>query len=334
MNARTLPPRTPRLSVFVFLCCVLASCGERNTAQCLRKTARAPEPMEISWTRSTDENQLTVTSGNTTTSVPLAPARIVSALPGITEMVAYLGGRKQLIAVTPHCDTPAGVADLPKISVHPLSTEQLRALRPDLILVDARLHRRDLEPLHALAREGGARILALHTSRTLHDLDRAFALLAAVLDTPRAHAQATSWSRRRLELVTTLNARASSTPIRMMAVAQWEPLYVMHPGSLIDDMMRLVGGVNIACDAAASASGTFSEELVLNRRPAIILAAQMPMPEALQGRWSRVPAMAHASILDISGDTYARAGPRTLDALASLASRMANAMQMHTRDAK
>ena len=57
------------------------------------------------------------------------------------------------------------------------------------------------------------------------------------------------------------------------------PLYVLGPGSLLDDMMRECGGVNVACDLGR-ASGPFAEELVLARRPDWILLRAVRSPRA------------------------------------------------------
>ncbi len=329
---------TRRAHVITWLLVVLAllggGCGDRDVPSCLGRLEPVTKPLPMSWVRSTQSQTIGINDDGAKRSIRRNPKRIVSALPGITEMVDFLGCRDRLVAVTMYCDTPHDVTSLPKISVNPLSTEQLRALRPDLILVDAALHRADMGALETLASESRMEVLPLRTSRTLGDLDSSMMLLATVLDTPEAVELAQAWRTRRKRLEHELRARVASVPVRMMAVGQWEPLYVLHPGSLIDDMMHMVGGVNIACDATATASGTFSEELVLARGPRVILASQMPMPPKLQKRWSRVPAIKHDAIIDISGDAYARGGPRTLDALTSLAERVMDVANAREREPK
>ena len=52
---------------------------------------------------------------------------------------------------------------------------------------------------------------------------------------------------------------------RVLILGGWDPLYAMGPGSLLDDMLRICGATNIACDLGTDASGTFNEELVLAR---------------------------------------------------------------------
>ena len=109
--------------------------------------------------------------------VRLGPQRIVSTLPGITEIVAHLGALDRLVGRSPHCDTPRTVLALPAVSVQPLSAEELLALEPDLVLLDRRLHRADLEQV--LRRVD--HVLLLDTSRSLDDLAASFTLLAEVL---------------------------------------------------------------------------------------------------------------------------------------------------------
>ena len=76
-----------------------------------------------------------------------------------------------------------------------------------------------------------------------------------------------------------------------------DPLYVAGPGSHIDEMIRMVGGVNVAADAISEYQ-QLSIEAVLERMPEIIIDASDNRPEALRGRqpgswgrWEFLPAV-------------------------------------------
>ena len=244
------------------------------------------------------------------------PKKLASALPGITEMIAFLGKGGDLVAVSPYCDEPADVvAGLPQISVLPFDPEGLLSVGPDLLVVDRRLHRRDLEVI----RQRVPNVLLLDTSRSLGHLQQSFTLLETVIGSDeRGAKRLRAWQARREGLLARLEANRPATPPRVLVVAQWDPLYVLGRGSLIDDLLRICGCINVACDLEGDASGTFPEELVLARRPDWILTPAEPMPERLRTRWAHVPAVAQGHLLDASGDDLVRAGPRILDGLARL----------------
>jgi iron complex transport system substrate-binding protein len=247
--------------------------------------------------------------------VPRAPRRIVSTLPGLTEIVAALGGTSRLVAVSPWCDFPPEVADLPKIGVQPLDLEALLAADADLVLTDTRLLRRELENLRARL----PAVLELETSRSLLDLGDAIDAVAQVLDTPDARAAAARWRRGLDSLLRTLEQKRVDPVARVLVVGQWDPLYALGPGSLLDDALRLLGCINIACDLADDASAPFSEELVLARRPAWILSTAGPAPAGLLGRWEGVPAVTRGRVANADADDLVRAGPRVLEGFRRLA---------------
>lgn len=246
--------------------------------------------------------------------VPRGPRRIVSGLPGITEMVAYLGGLAQLVAVTPYCDYPAEVTGLEQVSVLPFDAEAVLAARADLLIVDRRLHRRDLEVI----RRRVPHVLLLETSRSLPHLAASLSLLAQVLGGEEAATRAAAWRARLDDLTAQLRATAPKAAPRALVVPQWEPLYVLGSGSLLDDVLRICGCANVACDLEGDASGTFPEELVLSRRPDWILWTRDPMPARLRERWRHLPAVTASQIVDASADDLVRAGPRILDGLERL----------------
>lgn len=251
--------------------------------------------------------------------VRLAPQRIVSTLPGLTEMLAHLGALDRLVGRSTWCDTPSTVTVLPVVSVQPLSAEELLALEPDLVILDRRLHRQDLD---AILRHV-PHVLLLETSRSLGQLGASFSLLAEVLDDERAREAARAWNVRRVELQQAAAAHRRTPAPRVLLVGQWEPLFALGPGSLLDDVLATLGAVNVACDLPSDASGVFSDELAVERSPDWVLGPSGPMPRRLETLLAESPALREGRVLPVVGvDAFARGGPRILDATALLARRM------------
>jgi len=284
---------------------------------CLQQVAGAPisafwqargaadEPLEIEY-----DDRLVIHVGRDA-------RRIASTVPGITEMVAFLGRGDRLVAVSKWCDFPADVVKgLTRVSVLPFNPEGFLAVRPDLLLVDRRLHRRDLPVI----RRRIPNVLLLESSRSLGHLQASFELLYRVLGADEAGTERyQAWQARAAALVQSIAARRLEPPPRVLVVGQWDPLYVLGRGALIDDLLRICGCVNVACDLESDASGTFSEELVLARRPDWILTPGTPLPERLRERWRNLPAVKRGQLTDGSADDLVRGGPRLLEGLARLA---------------
>ncbi|MFM8979502.1 MAG: ABC transporter substrate-binding protein [Planctomycetia bacterium] len=255
--------------------------------------------------------------------LPAATRRIASTLPNLTELVAHLGGVERLVGVSPHCNFPPGLERLPRVSVMPLDLEGLRALAPDLVLCDRVFHAASLE---ALGR-AGVPWLALQ-SRSLDDLEDTVQLLGAVLEeepaAQAARAPAESPAARAAALVARLRAArervrppAGAVGPAVLVVGQADPLHVLGPGSLLDDMLRACGARNVAADLGRP-SGPFSEEALLARAPGWILTTWGALPEAQRQRWARVPALAQGHVAEAVADDLLRAGPRTPQALERL----------------
>ena len=246
--------------------------------------------------------------------VPRPPRRVVSMLPGLTEIVDVLGAGDTLVAVSEHCDTPSYVEELPHLAVLPVDYESLLALRPDLILTDATLHGAELEAM----RRRGLRVLPLESSRSLAHLGTTVDLLAQVFDTPDAREAARRFGQELADALAYARPPADAPPPRVLLVAESSPLYVLGPGSLLDDMVRACGGIDVACDLGR-ASGPFAAELVYARRPDWILLTGGALSGLLRERWSALPALEADQVASVAGDAFVRAGPRSPGALRRLA---------------
>lgn len=297
---------------------LLTACGERSSdvpsSECLSAVAPAPDGAWVTAIRpnpAAGTLELILAEGRTLP-VPAQPEALVSTLPGLTETLLYLGGGAHLVAATEHCDLPTALEDLPRVGVMPLAHEVLVGLGPDLVLVDGVL----LPDAERALRRHGLAVLPLQ-SRSVAHFRTTVAVLAAVLGTPEARERAALFERQLDRAVQAANPRPGQAPPRVLLVAQADPLFVLGPGSLLDDMVRICGGVNIACDLGR-ASGPFSEELVLARRPDVVLVLGGDLPPSVAARWSGLPASVGDRIVSLDEDLFLRAGPRTPEALEEL----------------
>lgn len=312
-----------RVVALVLAMAVLAAIGVNlvtNTAlkpeACLQRVRPAPSGRFAAVVSAHDDSLEIEYDDGMRLRVPRRPRRIVSTLPGITEMLDHLGAVDRLVAVSKHCDRPARVRQLRTVGVHPLDVEVVLDVRADLVILDRRLHRPDLET----ARRQVGNVLILDTSHSLASLATSFDLLARTLFTPRAEQAARKWHAALRAAERVAQEQRVVPPPKILIVMQWDPLIVGGPGSLLDDLARTCGCINIACDLKAGASGRFSEEVVLSRLPDWIVVPHGEIPDAIFTRWAAVPAIERDRFLDGSGDEMVRGGPRILDGLAAFSS--------------
>jgi iron complex transport system substrate-binding protein len=275
--------------------------------------AAAPDGAYVRSAEIDGDARLVVYADGSRIRVPLDPRRIVSTLPGLTEIVASLGALDRLVAISAHCDRPPETEGIRRISVMPLDREALAEVGADLVLIDPVLNAN----ARAAGTPEGPVFLPLE-SRSLAHLRVTVELLAAVLGTPEAAGGAARFGAG-LDLARIAAAPdPGAAPLSVLLIAQTQPLYVLGPGSLLDDMLRECGAVNVACDLGRP-SGPFSEELVLARRPDWILALDGRLDADLLARWASLPAVAEGRVASGRADDLLRAGPRVPGALVRLA---------------
>lgn len=292
-----------------------AGCGERGGAPGgpLSVVAPAPDGAWVAEGRVEGDARTVRARDGRAWRLPLRPRRVVSLLPGLTESVAALAGTEVLVGVSPWCDEPAGVRGKPTLSVQPVDLERLAALAPDLVLCDATLHAASLPDL----RRFPAPVLEVESASVPH-LAATLRLLGQVLGSEGSAAAGEALARD-LEAAAEEAARARpAAPPRVLLLSQDDPLYVLGPGALLDDLLRVAGCVNVAADLGR-ASGPFSLEALLARAPDWILTTSQPLSPALRERLRGVPAVQTGRVAHAGASDLLRAGPRTAAGLRRLA---------------
>jgi len=197
--------------------------------------------------------------------VPQPVRRIVTTVPGLTETVIALGLRDSLVAVSEADTGISEVAGLPRLRVFPgIQVEALSSYAPDLVLVDPTFSPRDLQPLRARSR------CSRPTRGASPDSARRFLRLGEALARP-AEASGSSTISRTRESMRDRGSCSRSDGIahpapRVLLLAQAEPVIVLGPGSLLDDLIRACGSENVAADLGQP-SGAMSSERIRERAP-------------------------------------------------------------------
>jgi iron complex transport system substrate-binding protein len=284
----------------------------------------------------------------------MAP-RIVSLLPGATEIVCLLGLGDALVGVTHECDFPDDVKRLPSVvrssfdlsglsqpeidarvrgavetgePLYTIDADLFVALRPELVLTQ--------ELCDVCAISSGAaqraiagvrpapRVVSLHPhslDEVIGDVERIGVAAGAG---PRA-ARASARLRERLERV---EQSVSGRPRRRAAILEWlDPL--MASGHWVGDMLRCAGGEDVL-GAEGGPSVRVAWEKIRDRDPEVLILAPCGFEvdraiadsralESLPG-WKNLQAVRAREVHVMDGNAHtSRPGPRLVEGVEILA---------------
>jgi iron complex transport system substrate-binding protein len=210
------------------------------------------------------------------------PQRIVVLAPAAAEMLESLDLLDRVVGIGDFGPWPEPISGLPTVGGYDSpNVELLLEIECDLLLTtagDAGLSsRRLLESV-------GVRVLALETG----SYDGVFESLEEVGRLFGRQAEAETLEIDIRAKLSSLAALAEGVSRRqVLFVVGRDPLYVAGPGSHIDEMITMVGGVNAAGDALSEYQ-QLSLEAALERMPEIIIDASDNRPGALRGRQSGI----------------------------------------------
>ena len=244
----------------------------------------------------------------------VAPQRIVSLLPSLTESLCALGGCARLVGTDRFSNWPASVANLPKLGgLDDAQIERIVALKPDLVLVATSA--RVTERLEGL----GLKVLVLE-SRNHADVQRTLMLLAQALGTPNQAGAV--WARIEREML----AAAARVPPALRGQRVYFEVdsapYAAGASSFIGETLTRLGLVN-AVPAELGPFPKLSPEFVVRAQPDIVMAdARSLAAMARRPGWSALRALHNAQTCGFASARYElliRPGPRMGEAALLLA---------------
>ncbi len=236
------------------------------------------------------------------------PRRVVTMMPGFTEVVCQLGACARLVGVDSYSDWPDAVRRLPRLGgLDDANIEGIVALAPDLVIVYA--SSRAVGRLEA----AGLKVLALQP-RTLPDVRRAWmkiGLALGALDAPIA------WERLEAEL----DSVARSLPAALRGTTVYFEVnngpYAASESSFIGELLARVGAANVV-PGRLGPFPKLNPEFVVRADPQVIMISER-YAQALRQRpgWDKIRAVRGGRVCVFSaqeGDLLVRPGPRMAQA--------------------
>lgn len=249
------------------------------------------------------------------------PKRIMTLTPGHTEILFALGAGDRIVAVDQWSDFPAAAKVKPQIAPFTPNLEQVLRLNPDLILST----HGGADLLLPLERHG-IRVM-IFAPRTLEHLYRNILLIGRIADA-EARAESLVGAMRQRVAAVAAKVRDAPRPTLFIEVDGTDPdrPFTAGPGSFIDVLVRLAGGVNVAAHSRTAWPQFSLEELVKADPDLIILADPLapvnpdaPRLAARRPGWGRLRAVRLGAVAAIDANLISRPGPRIVEGLERLA---------------
>jgi iron complex transport system substrate-binding protein len=213
--------------------------------------------------------------------------RIVVMAPAAAEVLEILGVTDRVVGRGDYVVWPPALQKLPRVGAyHAPSVETVLSLGTTLLLTTAS---QAAQGAHAKLRELGIEVLALKTNTYESMLDSIVSVGREVGREEEAR-KVVVGIRGEMDEIRGLARDAPRR--RVVFVVDRDPVYVAGPGSHVDEMIRAVGGENIAADAASDWQ-LLSMEIIFERAPEVIVDTSDNGYGALRGRvrgpWDRWP---------------------------------------------
>jgi iron complex transport system substrate-binding protein len=254
--------------------------------------------------------------------------RIVSLTPSLTEIVFSLGAGERVVGVSDYCDYPPEARTRPRVGtfLQP-SVEKILALRPDLVLVDG--VQKDVAAALQAAGDG-ATVLAIAMNDLAQVREAITQVGAALAADPAAAALLGQLDGELAQVRQQVAARGARPPRKVLFVVDRQlgglrGLVVAGPGTYLDELVRLAGGVNIYADLKLRYAKV-AVESIEERQPEVILdVGHIEAGGEQSGRadWLSlpgVPAVRDGRVYILADREFVTPGPRLGKALQKLAS--------------
>lgn len=224
------------------------------------------------------------------------PARVISLVPSFTTLVLRMGAGEVLVARTDF-DTARSVLPLPSVGTgfNP-SLETIAALDPDLVIGFAG----PTDPGTPAALGNLGIPFAAFDSDSVDDVLRATEILGRIVGRP---AEALALARNiELDLAAVAARTAAMDPVRAAVVIGGSPPWVAGPGSYMDELLEIAGGVNVFDDLQQPFSSVSPELFAVRKIDLILLTTGATVPPGTEG----IPSATLPEGIEIPGPDLAR----------------------------
>ena len=194
------------------------------------------------------------------------PSRVVSLAPALTQLIVELGAASELVGVAEY-DTLAPKG-LPVVgNFLDVNGEALITARPTLVItmtgkggVPARLSE--------LSQAVGFEVVSVASPESVREIDAALRIVARAMDREQRGEELSE--RLHQQIAAIKRVTAEQPRLRVLLVIGTGPIMASGPGTVLDELLSLAGGINAAGGSPVRAP-TFDREGLLSARPDVIV---------------------------------------------------------------
>jgi len=251
--------------------------------------------------------------------LPGPPQRFISVAPSVTEILFALGLGEKVVGVSTYCNYPPEALKKEKVGgyITP-SLEKIIALRPDLVIGTA-----DGNLKSFVNKLSGLGIpVYISNPRSVPGVITSIRHIGEVTFSQSAAQKVVDSMKRKMETIRE-KVQGRRRP-RVLHVLAYDPLISSGKGTFVDDLIRFVGGINIA-EGSQGKHPRFSMEEVIAQDPEVIILSSMKSKDPLTDqrqwwdRWKEISAVRFGRIYAIDSDLILRPSPRIVYGLEEVA---------------
>lgn len=221
-------------------------------------------------------NQVTKSPGHQVTRLPVH--RIISLAPSITEQLYSLDVEQKIVGVTTFCTHPAEAKTKEKIGTYlEPNLEKIVALRPSVVLATESQKKETIKKLKDL----GIKIFVFKEGKTFKEITEQFLQLAKIIDEEKGAKRIITSAEKKIKKIIARDKNFFSPKVFLQLGS--EPLVTAGKDTFLNEMVGLVGGINVAAnlDSGVNRSGShqgyfrINREKVIREDPDVILIVSM-----------------------------------------------------------
>lgn len=298
---------------------LLAGCGAKSNAKTSEDTSASSSSAK---SEAADNGPVTVKDMTKREIKMDKPAtRVVALNPADCEILYALGAGDTLVGRGTYCDYPKEVASVPDVQTgDSLSTEQVIALNPELVIMNTMAHSK--EQVQALA-DAGAKVAVSEAT----DIDGVYTAIDMIgkLVGREKEADALTKSMKTSFADIKKKADGDGTKSVYFEVSPLEyGLWTAGSDTFLNEIAGMLGVKNAFADV--SGWKEVSQEQIIKRNPDYIVTIAMydgsgPKPEdeiMSRSGWENITAVKNKAVYNADNNQTARPGPRLVDAAQSL----------------
>lgn len=243
------------------------------------------------------------------------PSRIISLSPSNTEILFALQLEEKIVGVTEFCDYPPEAKTKQKVEgFQNPNVETIVSLNPDLILADSLSGKERVEILE----DYGIPVVVLNP-KSVRDVLEDIKLIGNITDRRDEAEQLTDFMEKKIQEAADKTRNCQRPKVFYLLEVQGG-FWTAGSGAIIDELIYLAGGENIASTSNIKGWGIYNLEDIIKNDPDIIIISSHSgvTSEQLSKRdeWNRISAIANNRVYTpYDENILLRPGPRLVEGL-------------------